>query len=177
MFNYQDPVYCYVLVRHDVPDFNIGKAAAQTQHNGCQMMAELTDAALGDSHVDALVNEWLSDEQAVNDLAIAMETGDSEAILEATEVANAKRRTFGVAITLLVNQQEMEDAVSATISAGGNGAITHDPTYPIRDGRNIILAPVDTCAYVFGRRSMLSPIVRKFPLMSAEAIREKISIF
>lgn len=72
---------------------------------------------------------------------------------------------FGTCIVLSVTAPEMRQAVSLANLLGLHAGIVHDPTYPIRDGDRYNTLPIDTCAYVFGRKSECAPVVGKFPLL------------
>jgi hypothetical protein len=137
-----DPVILYCLVRTDVPDFLWGKACAQTHHNGTQMTEELR--AKNHPDLNELYTEWQED------------------------------RTFGTVLTLAVNAAEMRQAVNLAQLLGFHAGVTHDPTYPIfiRDGDQTKIAtlPVDTCGYVFGRKSELAPVLGQFDLLSERHI-------
>ncbi len=74
-------------------------------------------------------------------------------------------RTFGTVLTLGVTASEMRQAVSLARLLGIHSAVVHDPTYPIRDGDQYLTIPVDTCAYVFGRKSQCAPVVGAFELL------------
>jgi len=178
-YNDRDMVLCYVLVRIDAPDFNFGKACAQTHHNGTQMTEDYLKKnfpALND-----LYDEWQVDIpaemaafQASEDLVSAQVRKADEEVIEvltriATETrakADSLRRTFGTVYTLAVTAAEMRQAVSLAQLHGLHAGITHDPTYPIRDGDRFTTAPVDTGAYVFGRKSACKPAVGTFDLLS-----------
>lgn len=51
-----DPLYCYVLMRTDVPDFLNGKAMAQAHHAGTKMVYDGLKG--GDERVNAELTEW-----------------------------------------------------------------------------------------------------------------------
>ena len=135
----EDLIISYCLVRVDAPDFNLGKACAQTNHCGTQMTEELKGK--DDKALHKLYKQWQED------------------------------RTFGTCLTLAVNAAEMRVAVTVANMLGLHAGIVHDPTYPIRDGDNMIFAPVDTCAYIFGRKSDCSLIVGKFPLLHERYVK------
>lgn len=71
---------------------------------------------------------------------------------------------FGICVVLSVLSFEMRVALAQAHLAGIQNGVVHDPSYPIRDGDQIQTLPVDTCAYLFGRRSRLQPIVGRFSL-------------
>ena len=66
----------------------------------------------------------------------------------------------------------MRHALSYAKLIGLHANTIHDPTYPIRDGDQIITAPVDTCAYVFGRKSACAPVVGRFDLLSERQVEK-----
>lgn len=139
-----DPVICYVLVRVDAPDWNIGKFLAQVHHNGCELTE--TVFALNDPGVNALYAEWKED------------------------------RRFGTVLTMAVEAAEMRQFMSFATILGLHNAITHDPTYPMRyvDGgqTRYVTAPVDTCGFVFGRKSECAKILGNKNLMSERDVYE-----
>lgn len=120
-----DPMILYVLMRTDVPDYLPGKAMAQANHAGTQFVGKAIK--LSDKDPDGFQQhflEWYSEAQG-----------------------------FGTCIVLGCTHMQM---ISRTAIAHGLGLVTgtiHDPTYPIRDGHVIKTLPIDTCSYVFGRKS------------------------
>jgi peptidyl-tRNA hydrolase len=72
---------------------------------------------------------------------------------------------FGTTIVLGVNEAQLLAAIEAAKALGVAANITHDPTYPIRDGEVTHLIPLNTCGYVFGTRAEIFPIVRHLELM------------
>lgn len=57
---------------------------------------------------------------------------------------------FGTTITLAVpTETDMIQLVRVARSLGYAAGVTHDPSYPVRDGKVTHLIPVDTCAYIF----------------------------
>lgn len=74
-------------------------------------------------------------------------------------------RKFGTVLTLAVTAAQMRQAVSLAQLLGLHSKVTHDPTYPIADGDRYTTAPVDSCAYIFGRKSSCQPVVGLFPLL------------
>ena len=137
-----DPAICYCLVRVDMPDFLWGRTCAQVHHCGTQMTEELLAKNFPD--LNALYAEWKED------------------------------RTFGTVLTLAVSAAEMRQAVSLAQIIGLHAGVTHDPTYPIfiKDGdrTQVVTAPVDSCAYVFARKSACGPVLGKFDLLSEKHI-------
>lgn len=72
---------------------------------------------------------------------------------------------FGTCLVLSVNESQMRSSVALAKSLGIHSGITHDPTYPLRDGETLHLIALDTCAYVFGYKHELKPIVGELNLM------------
>ena len=71
---------------------------------------------------------------------------------------------FGTCIVLGVTEVEMYQTIEQVSNAGHHAAITHDPTYPLRDGLKTHLIPLDTCGYCFGMKSVLQPFLDTFKL-------------
>jgi peptidyl-tRNA hydrolase len=112
-------------MRTDVPDYMPGKAMAQANHAGTQFVGK----AMRRSEKDRM--------------------GFEKHFLE----WYAEAQGFGTCIVLGCTHREM---LTRTAIAAGLGLTTgtiHDPTYPIRDGHMIKTLPIDTCSYVFGRKS------------------------
>lgn len=139
-----DPVICYVLVRTDAPDFCLGKVCAQVHHNGCELVE--TIMALKNPEVDALYREWKED------------------------------RLFGTVLTIGVEAAEMRQFQSFGTILGLHNHITHDPTYPMRyvDGgqTRYVTAPVDTCGFIFGRKSECAKILGHKDLLHERDVYE-----
>lgn len=186
-----DPVIAYVLVRTDAPDFLWGRACAQVHHCGTQMTEDKLAKDFPD--LNKLYSEWQSD--PVLELAAAKAVlAEAEAVAEAEEqnrdgdptfdlrvakelacdAARAARRTFGTVLTLAVSAAEMRQSVSVAQIVGLHAGVTHDPTYPIfiedGDRTQVVTAPVDSCAYVFGRKSACAPVLSQFDLLSERHI-------
>lgn len=133
-----DPVIAYVLVRIDVPNFQWGKACAQTHHCGTEMTEDLQEKNF--PALNELYREWQED------------------------------RKFGTVLTLAVTAAQMRQAVNLAQLLGLHSKVTHDPTYPIQDGDRYTAAPVDTCAYIFGRKSEAGLVVQNFELLHEKHI-------
>jgi peptidyl-tRNA hydrolase len=130
-----EPYYLYILMRNDLASLNPGKACAQAAHAANQFVFEARHKA--DHLIDGLV-EWQG------------ETGHG----------------FGTTITLEMDIRTIRDVVRrmALIDDVHTG-ITHDPTYPVRDGEVTHLIPLDTCGYVFGPRDHVQGFLRSHSLM------------
>jgi hypothetical protein len=154
---YAEEPYLYILMRSDMDSLNPGKAVAQGTHAANQLVWE---AVLGapatrkeliknlQFFADALKNNTLSEEH--------------ELLVDWMFAAGG----FGTCIVKAVDGTDLELAIN---NASGSGQtlsnITHDPSYPIKDGQVFFTRPVDTCGYVFGRKKNCQPFVGKFPLM------------
>jgi len=72
---------------------------------------------------------------------------------------------FGTCIVLGVTETQMRKVIGMAKAAELHAAITHDPTYPLIDGQTLHLIPVDTCAYIFCRKSQAVGILNGLELM------------
>lgn len=129
-----DPVFAYVLMRTDVPDYYGPKAQAQSHHAGTKMVYE--GLRKNDAALTAMLDEW------------EKEAGG-----------------FGTCIVLHATAAEMRQAVSLAELLGVHAGIVHDPTFPVKDGDRYTTLPIDTCAFVFGRKSECRPVVGQFNLL------------
>lgn len=173
-----DMVICYICVRTDVPNFMWGKTAAQTAHTGTQLVVDLYDKNFPD--LNEMFDEWRRDpvlELAAAEAYANMKAGDKESVAAYETAQSAAKnavRTFGTKLTLAVTAGEMRQVVNMAQLLSFHAGITHDPTYPIfiRDGdrTQVTTLPVDTCAYVFGRKSQLAPILGRFDLLNERHI-------
>lgn len=78
----------------------------------------------------------------------------------------ADARGFGTCVVLgAPDVDAMRATVVAAAAAGHHAGVTHDPEYPLRDGVFTHLIPLDTCAFIFGRRDRLAPFVSHLSLM------------
>jgi Uncharacterized conserved protein len=71
---------------------------------------------------------------------------------------------FGTTVTLGVNARQMYETISIARELGFHAGVVHDPTYPLRDGDVVHYLPLDTCGFVFGRKSHLTGVVGDLPL-------------
>ena len=132
--------YLYILMRTDLRTMNPGKAMAQACHAANQFVFE----------------------QATNKPSRSGILGFLSMFVE-TVVSwmKATPQGFGTTIVLAVNERELRATVSMAKKAGFPAGITHDPSYPVGDG---IVAPMDTCGYVFGNKSDLFALVGHYNL-------------
>lgn len=131
----------YILMRNDLASLNSGKAVAQGSHSANQMVY--------DAHLSA----------------VSSQSPRSEEIKDMVTQWSSEASGFGTCLVLSVNEYQMRSAVALAKSLGIHSGITHDPTYPLLDGETLHLIPIDTCAYVFGYKHELKPIVGQFSLM------------
>lgn len=94
----------------------------------------------------------------------ALSSGNNELVAELTEWER-EAGGFGTCIVLHTSAAEMRQAVSLAQLLGIHAGIVHDPTFPVRDGDRYTTLPIDTCAYVFGRKSKCRSIVGGFDLL------------
>lgn len=137
-----DPVILYVLMRNDLKSMTAGRAAAHAAHAANQMvyhLREIGDAAFDDTY-ERMLQEW--EEQADGFGTTIVLAADIDCIRETVKAA-------------------MGCAKADPIAAG----IVHDPTYPLRDGEITHLIALDTCGFVFARRSVAKPFVGDLPLL------------
>lgn len=73
---------------------------------------------------------------------------------------------FGTTITLDVPGRALNAVVEWAKTLGLHAGVTHDPTYPLKDGDTFHLIPVDTCGFVFGPKNWCQAAVRDFKLMA-----------
>jgi len=113
---------------------NAGKACAQATHAANQCVYEITHGSSKDDK-EAL-KEWEA------------ETGHG----------------FGTCIVLEAHPSAMHDAVKLAQQLGVPAGITHDPSYPLRDGDALHLIPLDTCAFIFCEKDDLKPVLSLYSL-------------
>lgn len=131
------PDILYGLVRTDLLSLNPGKMAAQLMH--------------AQAHANKLV---------LDDLAF----GDGWA--RSYEGWRAQTsQGFGITLTLDCGEgATMAAVVAMAARAGFPAAVTHDPSYPLLDGRHTHIIPLDTCAWIFGNQGELEPLLVRFGL-------------
>lgn len=130
----------YVIVRGDLASLNPGKAAAQVAHAANQLVSAIERlAATGDNEFLYLLRTWQG------------------------------THGFGTTIVLQQDQMSMFEIegylMAARDLAGAVTGVVTDPTYPLRDGHFTHYVPVETCAFVFGDKDKLYPVMHKLPLM------------
>lgn len=119
----------YILMRSDMASMNPGKGMAQATHAANQFTFEM------EQHLD-------DSRRSLESLFAPQSAEDYDSWRE--------DRGFGTVIVLdCHNENNLCHAISKSISEGYAAGITHDPSYPVRDGEVIHLVPVNTCGYVF----------------------------
>lgn len=149
-FNYP---LLYILMRTDLESMNPGKAVAQGCHAANQFV-----------HVVELCRDAIAGD--------AIDGGPEDRAPE--KYQNIKMydhwstRTgcgFGTTICLDVDDDVLHRVVAASRTMGMFAGVTHDPSYPLRDGDVTHFIPLDTCGYIFGEKEDLSILLRQFNLM------------
>jgi peptidyl-tRNA hydrolase len=139
-------VCMYILMRSDMDSLKMsaGKTAAQATHAANQCVFELRNTKPSKYHDHLL--DW--EENRGFDLL------DWE-----------ENRGFGTCIVLDIGSEaSLQEFVSASKAAGLFAGITHDPTYPVRDGEVTHLIPVNTCGFVFGVKEDCLKVLGTLPL-------------
>lgn len=135
-------IYLYILMRNDLASMNAGKAVAQGAHAANQMTNRIqfpdTDAGEEDNTVH---RNWLDEWMA------------------------ATNKGFGTTIVLGCTERQMRGAIEVAEMIKLPCGITHDPTYPLKDGPVLHLIPLDTCAYIFGPKVWCQIATRGLDLM------------
>jgi hypothetical protein len=127
----------YILMRSDLDSLNPGKMVAQGAHAANQFVHEfLTDVSTKTPY-GSLYEQWRTS------------TPDG----------------FGVTLCLDVTGEQLPLVVQAAKRMGFAAGVTHDPSYPLRDGGVTHSLPLDTCGYVFGNRPELSILLGQFDLL------------
>lgn len=139
--------YLYILMRSDLDSLNPGKMVAQGAHAANQFafeMQKLADVMNEREHNSLerrnirLFNQW--------------ETSTPQG--------------FGVTICLDVTGVQLPLVVAAAKAMNMPAGVTHDPSYPLRDGAVTHLLPLDTCGYVFGEKDNLRILLGQFDLLA-----------
>ncbi|CAM6053368.1 unnamed protein product [Sphagnum tenellum] len=138
------PVYLYILMRTDLASLNPGKAAAQASHCSNQMKYE----------AEAYIRSFAGTTGHNPDLAFMLKEWEQET-----------GKGFGTCIVLGVKEAQMREVVAIAEEMGLHAGITHDPTYPLLDGETLHLIPLDTCAYIFARKSDAALVVGDLSLL------------
>lgn len=134
--NRADPLILYCLMRTDLASMTPGKGVAQGMH-------------------------------AANRLVRQIERGPKPGLMELLREWENEAQDFGTVLTVDAGRIEtirrlVDLADQMPLLAAG---IVHDPTYPLVDGKVVHHIPLDTCGYIFGRKSLAGLFTREFPLL------------
>lgn len=119
----EPPCYLYILMRTDLGSMNPGKAVAQGCHAANQFVFE---------------NQWQPDRTPPKGF---------------DQWQASTPQGFGVTICLGVTGKQLQERVAMAKELGFKAGVTHDPSYPLRDGEVLHLIPLDTCGYIFGPKN------------------------
>ena len=143
--------YLYILMRSDLESLNPGKMVAQGAHAANQFAFNMGKLrySLEKPHADD-----------------PLSTPENNALLRLFEQWETSTPDgFGVTICLDVTGQQLPLVVAAAKRANSAAGVTHDPSYPLRDGQVTHLLPLDTCGYVFGDKDDLRILLGQFDLL------------
>lgn len=140
MLENDDDIVLYILLRNDL-DSLTGTPEKRTIGKACAQV----------SH-------------ASNQCVFDIQKSDNYTLLKKLKTWEGDRG-FGTCIVLQANVREMYNIVEEVKDYGHFSGITHDPTYPLKDGKITHLIPLDTCAYIFGSKSQLKTLLNDFLLM------------
>lgn len=138
----------YILMRSDMASLNPGKAMAQATHaaNECVF----------------LIRKWA---KAAEEKGKNYQKYDHFKKMQKMLESWEEDRGFGTCIVLDIGSEaNLQEFVAAAGTAGLRAGITHDPSYPVRDGDVTHLIPVDTCGFVFGEKEECSKVLGSLPL-------------
>lgn len=145
--------FLYILMRTDLESMNPGKAVAQGAHAANQfvhvvekMRNDIDGASIQGRPMDVFPEEYENIEMYDY---WATRTGDG----------------FGTTICLDVDDNILHRVINAGESMGMIAGVTHDPSYPLRDGNVTHFLPLDTCGFIFGDKDELKILLGQFNLM------------
>jgi hypothetical protein len=141
----QPKPYLYILMRNDIGSMNPGKAVAQGTHAANQMI------------FDAMI--------ATDPLAQVLEPERATVLAHMVATWTREARGFGTCIVLGASEKQMRASVASATAARLHAGITHDPSYPVRDGGAFYTIPMDTCAYIFDYPVLVRPHVSDLSLL------------
>lgn len=119
----------YVFMRNDLPDPSPGKTLAQCNHAGSDFVIQA---------ITAMKEQGLSGE-----LTTAFEEWINEGGIGGT---------FGTCVVLSCEYSELLGATQMAEDYSLLSGVIIDPTYPIRNGHEMILAEIVTCGWAFNRK-------------------------
>lgn len=150
--NLPDPKvpYLYILMRSDLESLNPGKMVAQGAHAANQfthtmdnVVAKLKDSDDGSTSFFSMT--------ALRNMYYQWKTSTPDG--------------FGVTICLDITGEQLPLVVEAAKHMKFAAGVTHDPSYPLLDGKVLHSLPLDTCGYVFGDKSDLRILLGQFDLL------------
>jgi len=148
--NLPDPKvpYLYILMRSDLESLNPGKMVAQGAHAANQFTHNM------EAFQEAVAADGDSPNAKQNYLANLF-----------AQWKTSTPHGFGVTICLDVSGYQLPLVVEAANNFRCSAGVTHDPSYPLQDGRTLHLLPLDTCGFVFGDKSDLRILLGQFDLL------------
>jgi len=150
----QEPAL-YILMRSDLDSLNPGKMVAQGAHAANQFGYDM----------DGLEAQHLVDKDNP-DTASELTPVQRDLVRMFGQWQTSTPQGFGVTLCLDVTGEELPLVVEAAKRAGFAAGVTHDPSYPLRDGGVTHSLPLDTCGYVFGNKPDLGILLGQFDLFN-----------
>lgn len=144
--------YLYILMRSDLDSLNPGKMVAQGAHAANQFAFEMVK-------VRQSINR-------LKELEADLDRNELRKLALFNQWETSTPQGFGVTITLDVTGTILPLVVEAAQRMDLPAGVTHDPSYPIRDGEITHLIPLDTCGYVFGDKDELRVLLGQFDLLA-----------
>lgn len=144
--------YLYILMRSDLGSLNPGKMVAQGAHAANQFAFEMVRVRNDINILKA--EEAPLDRDELRKLALF------------NQWETSTPQGFGVTITLDVTGDILPLVVEAAQRMNLPAGVTHDPSYPLRDGQVTHLLPLDTCGFVFGDKPDLRVLLSQFDLLA-----------
>lgn len=137
-----DYTVLYVIARTDMLSFTgtdserkAGLPCAQTGHAANQMVYQARQK--DEPELNAMLTTWEN------------ETGMG----------------FGTEIVLGAHYSKIRQLVDQAKLMGFHASMVKDPEYPLRDGNTMHFIPVETCAYIFGYKNQLAPLLSGMDLL------------
>jgi hypothetical protein len=145
--------YLYILMRNDLDSLNPGKMVAQGAHAANQFTYEMKP-------LEACIARRERNRESVSSSDFKLWRLYDKWIMSTSS-------GFGVTISLGVNGTLLHTIVNMVNGADLSmcGGVTHDPSYPLMDGKTLHLLPLDTCAYIFGDKDELQVLLGQFDLL------------
>jgi hypothetical protein len=138
----KDPIYLYIICRNDMESFTgtpdkpkTGLPCAQTGHAANQMVYQARKK--NDPALNALLTTWEN------------ETGMG----------------FGTEIVIGAHYSKIRQLVDQAKLLGFHASMVKDPEYPLKDGATYHFIPLETCAYIFGKKNELAKIMAGLDLL------------